>query len=284
MILKSNAKKVVLLLIGLYSMVNLSIAQKIAVPNLSDKEIYPTIRNSTSPSNGASPKFNSPSFQWPSKKKATFSIRISTSRLFDQSLIEKNNLVYAIYNPHQQLSVGKWYWQYKNNQGNWNAVDSFIIKPTTRLFPTPKIATLLENIPSSHPRILITKAKLNELRIQSIRTKEAVAIISEANQYINKPLPKESDALPTFIGKDKFENEKIESLASKKCGWMIQEVLTCLSQAYILTGDEKYFNTARLWMLEVSTWNPLGPSHTNNFGDGGIMSGLAIGVDSFWDV
>jgi len=282
--LQINFKKVFLLFLGIYAICSSATAQKISVPNLSDKEIYPTIRNSTSPSNGASPKFNSPSFQWPSKKKATFSIRISTSKLFDQSLIEKNNLDYAIYNPHQQLSVGKWYWQYKNNQGNWNAVDSFIITPTTRLFPTPNISTLLENIPSSHPRILITKAKLSDLRLQAIHTKEAAAIIDEANQYINKPLPKESDALPTFTGKDTFENEKIESLASKKCGWMIQEVLTCLSQAYILTGDDKYFNTAKLWMLEVSTWNTLGPSHTNNFGDGGIMSGLAIGVDSFWDV
>jgi hypothetical protein len=37
-------------------------------------------------------------------------------------------------------------------------------------------------------------------------------------------------------------------------------------------------------MLEVATWDPMGPSHTNNFADGGIMSSLAIGLDSFWDL
>jgi hypothetical protein len=38
------------------------------------------------------------------------------------------------------------------------------------------------------------------------------------------------------------------------------------------------------WMVEISAWDPNGPSHTNNFGDAGIMSSLAIGVDSFWDL
>ena len=37
-------------------------------------------------------------------------------------------------------------------------------------------------------------------------------------------------------------------------------------------------------MLEVSGWDPKGPSHLNNFGDAGIMSALAIGVDTFWDL
>ena len=91
---------------------NDAIAQKVAINNLKEKEIYPSIRNTTSPSHGETPKFNSPSFQWPSKKKATYSIRISTSKNFVEPFIEKNNIAFAIYNPHQQLNDGKWYWQY----------------------------------------------------------------------------------------------------------------------------------------------------------------------------
>ena len=265
-------------------MPNKSFAQKLAINNLKGKEIYPTIRNTTSPSNGESPKFNSPSFQWPSKKNATYSIRISTSKKFDQALIEKNKIAFALFNPYQQLTKGKWYWQYKINQENWNPVDSFDINASTRIFPTVSIAKIINNIPATHPRILVNKSEINNFRLNVIKTKEAIAVIREANKILTIPIPKEGDALPKYQGKDKFENDKIASLASKWSGKKVQETLNLFSQAYILTGDVKYFNVAKLWMLEVATWDPMGPSHTNNFADGGIMSSMAIGLDSFWDL
>ena len=270
--------------IGILTIFNTTFAQKLLTNNLREKEIYTVNRITTSPSKGETPKFNSPSFQWPSKKKATYSIRISTSKIFDQSVIEKNNIEYAIYNPHQPLAAGKWYWQYKWSDGNWNALDSFEINTSTRIFPTVSIEKLLNYIPNTHPRVLVNKSEINNFRLNAINTKEALAIINEANNNLTKPIPKEADALPKFQGKDKFENEKIASLASKWSGKKVQETLNIFSQAYVLTGDEKYFKIAKLWMLEVATWDPMGPSHTNNFADGGIMSSLAIGLDSFWDL
>lgn len=273
-----------LILVGTCSMPNKSFAQKLAINNLKGKEIYPTIRNTTSPSNGESPKFNSPSFQWPSKKNATYSIRISTSKKFDQALIEKNKIAFALFNPHQQLTEGKWYWQYKINQENWNPIDSFDINASTRIFPTVSVEKIINNIPAAHPRILVNKSEINNFRLNIIKTKEAIAVIKEANKILTIPIPKEGDALPKYQGKDKFENDKIASLASKWSGRKIQESLNIFSQAYILTGDVKYFKVAKLWMLEVANWDPMGPSHTNNFADGGIMSSMAIGLDSFWDL
>jgi len=275
---------VLFILIGTSAIPNKLVAQNLAINNLKGKEIYPTIRNTTSPSNGESPKFNSPSFQWPSKKNANYSIRISTSKKFDQALIEKNKIAFALFNPHQQLTKGKWYWQYKINHENWNPVDSFDINASTRIFPTVSVEKIINNIPAAHPRILVNKSEINNFRITASKTKEAIAIINEANKILTIPIPKEGDALPKYQGKDKFENDKIASLASKWSGRKIQESLNIFSQAYILTGDVKYFKAAKLWMLEVANWDPLGPSHTNNFADGGIMSSMAIGLDSFWDL
>ena len=84
--------------------------------------------------------------------------------------------------------------------------------------------------------------------------------------------------LPTFSGKDDFENEKIAQNASKVLGWRVHQAVLGFSQAYLLTGDEKYFIAAKKWMLQVAKWDPNGATHTNNFGDAGIMSGLAVGV------
>ena len=90
--------------------------------------------------------------------------------------------------------------------------------------------------------------------------------------------------MPTYKGKDDFENDKITLLASKRTGWKVQQVLNTFSQAYVLTGDTVYFRAAKAWMMELASWDPLGPTHKNDFGDAGIMSSLAISLDSFWDL
>jgi hypothetical protein len=246
--------------------------------------IYPIIRIWTSPSNGEEPAFNSPVFQWPSKKKASYSFRLSTSKYFNRDLIEKSKIQYAIFNPHKTLNAGKWYWQYKIDNGNWNPVDSFVITGTTPKLETPEFEKLLSAIPETHPRVLVRKTDLADLRERAKKYNESGMIIKEADKYLNQPPPKEESLLPTFTGKNDFENSKIALLASKTSGSNILKVLNSLSQAYILTGDEKYFRTAKTWMLEISKWDTNGPSHTSDFGDSGIMTGMAIGVDTFWDL
>lgn len=245
---------------------------------------YPKIRIWTSPSRGEQPRFNSPSLQWPSIKKAVYSVRLSSSNDFSKQVIEKSGLPYAIFNPHKQLSIGKWYWQYKTNDGSWNALDSFVITISTRKFPTPDSKALISAIPVEHPRVLVRKLEASAFREQAAGQKETALIIQEANGFLKEPISKESMAIPTYKGKDDFENEKIALLASKWTGWKIQKVLNTFSQAYVLTGDTVYFKAARAWMMEIASWDPNGPSHKNDFGDAGIMSSLAIGLDTFWDL
>ena len=260
-------------------------SQKIGVSgNLPAQAPYPKIRIGSTPSVGEEPKFNSPSFEWPTKKKAVYSIRISASRAFDREMIERSGIPYAIFNPHKKLAPGVWYWQYKVNNEPWNTTDSFTIKSSTRIFETPDITTILDRIHLEHPRVLIKKEELKSFRIKAKGYKESADVIKKADSFTDKPAPLEASVLPSFKGKDDFENGKIASIASKRAGWNVHNVIVTLSQAYILTGNLKYFNTAKMWMLEVSKWDPKGPSHTNNFGDAGIMSGLAIGVDTFWDL
>jgi hypothetical protein len=245
---------------------------------------YPKIRIWTSPSRGEEPRFNSPSLQWPSIKKAVYSVRLSSSNDFSKQVIEKFNLPYAIFNPHKQLANGKWYWQYKTNDGPWQALDSFVITTSTRKFPTPDSKALMAAIPVDHPRVLVRKKEASAFRTQSAGQKGTALIIEEANRFLKEPISKESMALPTYKGKDDFETEKIANLASKWTGWKIQKVLNTFSQAYVLTGDTVYFRAAKGWMLELASWDPKGPSHNNDFGDAGIMSSLAIGLDTFWDL
>ncbi len=251
---------------------------------LDTEVIYPKIRRWTTPSFGLESSINSPSFQWPSTKHGVYAIRISTSREFNENLIQIDDIPFALYNVHRALEEGKWFWQYKVNNGSWNELDSFLITESTPHFVTPSIQSLLAKIPTTHPRVLARKADINAFRERASQYKETKMIIDEADGYLGNLPPKESSALPTYEGKNDFENKKIASLASKWAGWHINRVLDVLSQAYQLTGDRKYFETAKDWMLEVAGWDPKGPSHTNNFGDSGIMTSLAIGADTFWEL
>jgi len=246
--------------------------------------VYPKIRIWTSLSKGEEPSFNSPGFQWPSKKNAVYSFRLSSSKDFSKNLMEKHEIPFAIFNPHKILDAGKWYWQYKVNDGKWNPIDSFLITDSTPKFETPEFKKLISAIPETHPRVLARKTDLDELRQRAKNYKESEIIISEADNYLNQLPPDEASLLPTFSGKNDFENSKIALLASKATGWKIYNVLSSLSQAYILTDDKKYFETAKNWMLEISKWDTNGPSHTSDFGDSGIMTGMAIGTDTFWDL
>lgn len=246
--------------------------------------IYPKIRIWTTPSKGEEPAFNSPGFQWPSTKKATYSFRLSSTKDFSKNVIERDDIPYAIFNPHKILNEGIWYWQYKVNNGKWNDVDSFRITSSTPKFDTPEINKVLQAISSEHPRVLIRKGELDEFRIRAKNYRESDLIIQQADKFLNQLPPSAESLLPTFSGKNDFENEKIALLSSKTIGWHIYDVLNNLSQAYILTGNKKYFSTAKNWMLSVSQWDPNGPSHASNFGDAGIMTGMAIGVDTFWDL
>jgi len=245
--------------------------------------IYPKIRVWTSPANGEETALNPPSLQWPSKKKAKYSVRLSTSKEFNKNLIEKSGIPYAIFNPHRKLDEGIWYWQYKANSNEWSKVDSFRVGKSSRIFTTPEVATVIKNISSAHPRVLVKKDDLSTLRTKARSYQETSIILKEANGYVGKPAPKESSALPKLKGKNDFESKKLAKIASKSIGKPILGTLSTLSQAYILTGDEKYFYTSRKWMLEVSTYDPKGLTHLSDFGDAGIMTGLAIALDTFWD-
>jgi len=132
---------------------------------------YPKIRIWTSPSKGEEPRFNSPSLQWPSTKKATYSVRLSASKDFSKQVIEKSGLPYAMFNPHKLLLTGKWYWQFKTNDGAWNPIDSFVINSSTRKFPTPESKAMMAAIPSDHPRVLVKKLDLSYFRMKINRSK-----------------------------------------------------------------------------------------------------------------
>ncbi|NND06244.1 MAG: DUF4962 domain-containing protein [Saprospiraceae bacterium] len=247
--------------------------------------IYPKFRKWTSPSQGEEAAFNSPSFEWPlAKHQPNYDIRLSSKTDFSENLIEKRAIPFAIYNPHQKLKSGMWYWQYREAGKKWHGIDSFIISGATREFVTPHVDEILKHISADHPRVFIEKSQLMKLRARAIDYGETAAILEEANHLLSEVVPNENTAVPRHAGKNKYEDSMIAQSASKALGWRVFRSLNSFSQAYILTGDKKYYHAAKKWMVEIANWDPRGVTHLSNFGDSGIMTSLALALDTFWDL
>ena len=245
--------------------------------------IYPKYRRWMSPDNNITARFSSPSLEWPSDKSSLYDVRIATDPEFKNELIEINDIPFSLINPHQNLKKGLWYWQYKSKISSWSDAASFVVNDETISFVPPAVNEVLAGIGKAHPRVLIEKENLSQFLKKSKNYKEREKIIAAADLVLTLRIPEEEDAKATFEGRDRSETEKIKKQFSQKIGIQFGKSLETLTKAFVLTQDEKYFNTARKWMLQAALWDPKGLTHINDFGDAYIMESLALAIDVFWE-
>ena len=245
--------------------------------------VYPKYRRWMSPDNGDNVRFQSPSLQWPSKKNQIFDIRIARDKTFEQSLIEINNIPFSLYNLHQDLANGVWYWQYRSKNEPWSKVAFFNVNEASIDFVPPSFESLYSCISKSHPRVLVQKGKWKQLISKASGYEETQNIIQKANEIIGSRIPSELDAITQLRGRDKKETNKIEKVFSQKVGDLFGRSLHFLTKAYVLTLNEKYFIEAQKWIKKATLWDAKGLTHINDFGDSYIMESLALALDVFWE-
>lgn len=65
---------------------------------------------------------------------------------------------WRMYNPHMELSPGKWYWRYRPVEndmqaGGWSEAIAFEVKDDTPVFVTPEYGVFEDALPHRHPRL-----------------------------------------------------------------------------------------------------------------------------------
>jgi hypothetical protein len=248
------------------------------------KVVHPKMRLWASPSGGIEAKYNPPSLLWPVQANACYSVRLSQSADFTGAVIQKDKIPFAIFNKHKQLDPGLWHWQYKTNNGAWSARQSFVITAQTPAFVTPDASALIAGIPLARPRILAWSSQVDELRQRAKQYEERQDILREAERYLTDSLPQERDAVPKTEGRNARESRKLAIDSSKQVGNRVAQAIMTLAQAYVLTGDPKYADAGRKWLLHVCKWDPEGPTNPSDFGVSQIMVAMAVGFDTFGNV
>lgn len=229
---------------------------------------------------------NSPSLQWVTTagKGRSYDVRLSQDAAFAEAeTLTGNDLPWGLFNPHQPLAPGRWYWQHRVDDGAWSDAHSFLITSESQDWDPPSPERLLAGIPSYHPRRLVDKPDWGAFRKRAAPTREAELMVALAETYVGQPPPVEDLGIVALEGDDTKKTDKIQKDASKEIGSELFQGIDPLCKAYVLTGEAKYRETAIRWAMEASSWDPAGVTRINDFGDSRIMLSMATVYDTFYD-
>ena len=145
----------------------------------------------------------------------------------EQGTYRSGKLAWNMYNIHETMTTGEWYWRFRNvdkngKPGAWSEVNKFTVTGKEDVFVTPEFSVFQQNIPADYPRI---HCYLNEdlIKVRPTVTDhiEYGQLISRANLGMNH----------TFSSNPYDDAEELST-----------KVFDYLYSAYLLTEDPQYYN------------------------------------------
>lgn len=137
-------------------------------------------------------------------------------------------LNWDIYNIHEQLTSGDWYWRFRKIDANdkasvWSEVYKFTVTGKEPVFVTPKFEVFKQNIPSSYPRInCFLEEDIAKVSPISATHPEYKDLINRTNGMLSLTLPTNP------------HDYKMESLANNTRNF--------LYTSWKLTQEQKYYD------------------------------------------
>lgn len=245
--------------------------------------VYSRYLTEAVPSGGIVAQFNAPTLRWPAERGSAthYDVRLSQDSLFGEGqTLRGENIPWALFNPHQRLSEGKWYWQYRVSGKSWSALHTFQVTPAAIPLVSPPAARFLDGIPALRPRLIAQGADTARIRALAVDS-DVRAIIRQAERALKQPIMTERDGQPENLLTDAERNRKLRQDASKRLGDFAYGTTLPLCEAYLLTGDDRYRLQAIRIAREIATWDPQGVSHISDFSDARCMLALAVVFDTF---
>lgn len=238
------------------------------------------------PSHGIESEFNPPVLRWPVRKgeAVKYDVRLSMDSLFRSGVIAKAGSAWAMFNPHEKLSDGTWYWQHRLAEGEWSPVKKFRVTGTTHELVSPAPESFLKKIPNGHPRVLADRSVMSQLRDLPY-SPDKQAILKEALAAMEGGVPAEEDGKAQRKTQNEEQNRKFRQDASKRLADFVYRTVVPLCQGYLLSGDDRFRERALDIAFAVAKWDPAGvtSSEISDFADARCMLAMAIALDTFYD-
>ncbi len=216
------------------------------------------------PRDGATVSVNPPSLTWVHDTRARFyEVQWSRDRAF-RNPTGVRPVRWCAYTHYRPLKPGTYFWRYRlwyqgGNVSEWSRVRRFTVPADAVVFPQPRLETLRERIGRRHPRLFFRADELAALRSWAQHEGRAVleALRADADRFIRRgPTPE-----PKVMG-------TIRNPETRAFWWPNREqtLRACreaetIALVYLMTGEERYGNAARRWLLHLASWDSDGPTN-----------------------
>lgn len=215
------------------------------------------------PAPGESVPVNPPAFSWvPVKGASAYELQWAATPGFQQPAAAKD-LKWTVYTHNALLKPGPCHWRYRailNGQPTpWSQVRRFTIPPNATPFPQPTLAEVQTRISPTHPRLFLRDTDLPRLRAYAAGPGAAAwqALLKQAASLAaGTPTPE-----PTVKAnnKDPETNQYWWSnrLQTLKAAYEAET----LAFVWLLSGEERWREPARRYLLALAAWDPDGPTN-----------------------
>lgn len=221
------------------------------------------------PVEGATVRLNPPSLTWVHEPSAR-AYDVQWSRLDDfRDAVTVENVPWPTYTHSAPLAPGSYVWRYriraakeKGPDSDWGRARRFIVPAGAVDFPMPTRAQQAERVPAEHPRLFFRPEDLPRIR-KAARGAERTTfqkLVLEADQIIAAGPTPEPDHLGSARDKENAELVKYwwpnRAQTEKAC--REAEVIAFVA---CITGEAKYREAARRWVVHLAGWDPDGPTN-----------------------
>ncbi len=212
------------------------------------------------PPDGSTVRTNPPALAWlPETDADAYAVQLARDRAFTNDVRTVLRTPYVLYTHTEALAPGTWWWHYacldaRGNRSAWSQQRRFIIAPDAQPFPRPSDDLVRRRLPEKHPRLMIRPEEVPMLREARLGAQKARwdELVRAAEEYLKTPLIAEP---PLWTdGKWNAEEWRQNLIQASKAADISQTLAFC----YLLSGNQRYGEGARKWLLHIASWNPAG--------------------------
>ncbi len=223
------------------------------------------------------------------KPEVTYKVRLASDKKFTKDVMQAERN-WAFFNPFKALKPGRWYWQhaYVTPEGveEWSEVYSFTVTRDARQNVRPTFETVVEKLPTYHPRVLLDAKDWEQIIDKNKGNAEAKLFIDKANKTLRKELHHIDTEIDTSkVGEQPNEVMRKSLLIreSRKIVDREEANIEAMTRAYLLTKDEKYYRGAMDRLQEVLSWKG-SPNFAGDFNVGTLLQISTSAYDAFYNL
>ncbi len=214
------------------------------------------------PAGGAVAAITPPGFAW-WRAEGAAAYRLTILDRTGREIYRAEGLPDPVHLPDRALPPGDYAWDVEAcdargttlaRRGRWR----FRVPEGVRAFPWQDPKEVLARVPDTHPRYMFLRDRLPEIRntLRTTRRRAWEDVQARAEKYLSTPLPKPPE-YHTYS--DPARQRMGYTTYFRYLRGILDQAMSTMALAYVLSGNEKYGLAAKRIFLEVESWGLEGP-------------------------